>query len=220
MSYKFEEGKEEIIHAVVEKITQCLDEGQTEFCAEFAKQFYGTVALEDLLTWELDDLYGAVVNFWSLIKERKPHQTKIRIYNPEFERDGWQTTHTVVEVICDDMPFLVDSIRMVINRMNISSHLIVHMGGIRVKRDDHNTVDKILTRTASSRSKEVLHEAPIFLEIDRETNPLILEELQQKITKALEDNKMVFEDWEAMRSKVLKTATELDAIPEIGRAHV
>lgn len=49
---------------------------QAEFCAEFAKQLYGTVAMEDLSAWTIDDLYGAVVNFWSLISERAPHETK------------------------------------------------------------------------------------------------------------------------------------------------
>src|SRR5262245_36760010 len=138
MSYKFEEGKDLIIEAVVKKIKETMTGEQMEFCAEFAKQLYNTVALEDLLEWQIDDLYGAVVNFWELITERQPQETKIRVYNPEFERHGWQTTHTVVEVICDDMPFIVDSLRMVINRMGLIAHLIIHMGGIRVKRDKNN----------------------------------------------------------------------------------
>ncbi|MDI1352349.1 MAG: NAD-glutamate dehydrogenase, partial [bacterium] len=121
MSYKFEEGKDVLIEAVVEKIRHSMAGEQSVFCAEFAKQLYSTVALEDLREWDLEDLYGAVVNFWSLISERAPNETKIRIYNPDFERYGWQTTHTVVEVICNDMPFIVDSLRMVINRMGIAS---------------------------------------------------------------------------------------------------
>ncbi len=73
-----------------------------------------------------------------------PTKQKIHIYNPDFERHGWQTTHTVVELICEDMPFIVDSMRMVINRMGISSHLIIHMGGIKVKRDKENRISAIL----------------------------------------------------------------------------
>ena len=37
---------------------------------------------------------------------------KVRVYNPEFEQHGWRTGHTVVEVVTDDMPFLVDSTTM------------------------------------------------------------------------------------------------------------
>ncbi|MBL7478838.1 NAD-glutamate dehydrogenase [Legionella bononiensis] len=216
MSYKFEEGKDVIIEAVVEKIKHSMAGEQAGFCAEFAKQLYGTVALEDLREWDVDDLYGAVVNFWSLIVERSPQETKIRIYNPDFERHGWQTTHTVVEIICDDMPFIVDSLRMVINRMGLTSHLIIHMGGIRVKRDSHNHVCDILPRNGmSSEENNVLHEAPIFMEIDRQTDPLMLEELHKNFERVLEDNRAVFEDWEKMRAEVREAIKELDHVSKV-----
>ncbi|CAM2873545.1 NAD-glutamate dehydrogenase [Legionella worsleiensis] len=216
MSYKFEEGKDVIIDAVVEKVNHSMTGEQAGFCAEFAKQLYGTVALEDLREWDVDDLYGAVVNFWSLIVERSPQETKIKIYNPDFERHGWQTTHTVVEIICDDMPFIVDSLRMVINRMGLTSHLIIHMGGIRVKRDSTNHVCEILPRNGSvSEDKKVIHEAPIFIEIDRQTDPLILEELHKNFERVLEDNRAVFEDWEKMRAEVREAIAELDHVAKL-----
>src|SRR4051794_4141847 len=128
MSYKFEEGKDLIIEAVVAKIKQKMSPEQAELCAAFAKQFLGTVAVDDLQEWNIDDLYGATMNFWACMQNRAPHETKIRIYNPEFERHGWQTTHTVVEVITKDIPFLVDSLRMVITRLGLVSHLVIHLG--------------------------------------------------------------------------------------------
>lgn len=212
MSYKFEEGKELLIESVVEKIKKTMPDKQATFCAQFAEQFYGTVALEDLHAWDKDDLYGAVVNFWSLIAERKPHETKIHIYNPDFERHGWQTTHTVVEVICDDMPFIVDTMRMVINRLGLSSHLIIHMGGIKLKRNAQNQVDEVLPQSASELEEGVLAEAPIFMQIDRQTDPQILQDLHQHFERALEDNRVVFEDWEKMRAQVRAAITELDEV--------
>ncbi|TAL63460.1 MAG: NAD-glutamate dehydrogenase [Legionella sp.] len=214
MSYKFEEGKDLIIDSVIEKIKSTMEGKQAELCAEFAKQLYGTVALEDLREWEADDLYGAVLNFWGLISERAPHEIKIKIYNPDFELDGWQTTHTVVEVICDDMPFLVDSIRLVISRMGFSSHLTIHMGGIRVKRNKKNEVTELLPRDSKQKSKDILFEAPVLLEIDRETDPKILDKLHQNLVKVIEENSVVFEDWEKMRSKVIEVIAELNNVPK------
>ncbi|MGL5742200.1 MAG: NAD-glutamate dehydrogenase [Legionella sp.] len=210
MSYKFEEGKDVLIEAIVDKIKSSMAGDQAELCAEFAKQLYGTVAMEDLSAWNFEDLYGAVVNFWTLISERAPHETKVRIYNPEFERHGWQTTHTVIEIICDDMPFLVDSIRLVIHRMGLASHLTIHMGGIRVKRDEHNKISAILPRNQMLDEKGVVHEAPIFLEIDRQTDPKVLEVLHHGCERALEDNRVVFDDWEKMRAEVREAITEID----------
>jgi glutamate dehydrogenase len=215
MSYKFEEGKEVLIEAIVNRIKESMTGNQAELCAEFAKQLYGTVAMEDLTAWKMDDLYGAVVNFWSLIYERAPHETKIRIYNPDFERHGWQTTHTVIEVICDDMPFLVDSLRLVIHRKGFASHLTIHMGGIRVKRDKENQIKTILPRNANTESRGVIHEAPIFIEIDRQTDPQILKELEDGCVHALEDNRIVFEDWDKMRAKVKEAIVEIDKVSSV-----
>lgn len=215
MSYKFEEGKLALIQAIVDKIKTSMTGDQANLCAEFAQQLYSTVAMEDLAALNIDDLYGAVVNFWSLICERKPNEVKIRIYNPDFERHGWQTTHTVIEIICDDMPFLVDSLRLVIQRMGLACHLTIHMGGIRVKRDKKNKIIKILPRNQGLNEKEVIHEAPIFIEIDRQTDPKVLEELHKRCEHALEDNRVVFEDWGKMRSKVRETITEIDKVSNI-----
>lgn len=209
MSYKFEEGKDILINAVVEKIQHTMTGSQKEMCAEFAKQIYGTVALEDLHEWQIEDLYGAVVNFWSLIAERAPQETKIRIYNPDIERHGWETTHTVIEVISADMPFIVDSIRIVINRMGLASHLVIHMGGIKVKRNDANEITELLPQDTPINTPGIITEAPVFMEIDRQTDPLVLEKLQINIEKALTDNKAVFEDWEKMREKVREAIAEL-----------
>ncbi|MFC3909278.1 NAD-glutamate dehydrogenase [Legionella dresdenensis] len=210
MSYKFEEGKDLVIEAVVNKLNQKMSPDQAHLCTQFVRQFFSTVAMEDLSEWDIDDLYGAAVNYWSLIQQRKPHETKIRIYNPEFERHGWQTTHTVVEIIMDDMPFLVDSLRMVINRLGLVSHLVIHMGSLCVTRDEAGHVTEILPR-GSSNAQSVSVEAAIFIEIDRQTDPAVLGELHRSFERVLEDNRVVVEDWPAMRAKVREVIGELNA---------
>ncbi len=209
MSHKFEEGKELIIAAVVDKIHKELSADQAILCSEFVRQFFATVAPDDLSEWTIEDLYGAAINFWALIKQRTPNEIKIRIYNPDFERHGWQTTHTVVEVICDDMPFLVDSLRLVVNRMGLISHLIIHMGGMHVNRGKDNEVTSVLPRYGTL-PPGVLTEAPILMEIDRLTEPHVLEELHRNFERVLEDNTAVVEDWLIMREKVQEVAQELD----------
>ncbi|STX51725.1 NAD-glutamate dehydrogenase [Legionella busanensis] len=211
MSYKFEESKVLIIDAVVAKIKQKMNSKQAELCAAFVQQFLGTVALDDLQEWDIDDLYGATINFWAFMQNRAPNETKVRIYNPEFERHGWQTTHTVVEIITKDIPFLVDSLRMVITRLGLASHLVIYLGGLCVKRDKENNVVAVLPH-GSGKKQDVLVEAPIFMEIDRQTNPTILEELHRNIERVLDDNRAVVEDWPEMRKKVCEAIEEIDQL--------
>jgi glutamate dehydrogenase len=213
MSHTFEKGKDELISAFVSQLKQKLAGSDGQLCAEFARQFFMTVALDDLQAWSIDDMCGIALNLWSMMKKRAPGETKIRIYNPDEAHDGWQSSHTVVQVICDDMPFLVDSLRIVINRMGMALHLIVHMGGIRLKRGASHEIEAILPRQSDDKDFSSIVEAPIFLEIDRETDPEVLNTLLHHFEQALEDNRAVVEDWMPMRARVRDIIDELDNMP-------
>lgn len=213
MSYKFEEGKDVIIEAVIQKSQYKKDDVLHDVFAEFVRQFYATAALEDLQSRSVDDLYAAAANFITLLHQRAPGEIKTRIYNPDFELHGWQSTHTIIEVLCDDMPFLVDTIRLVLARMHIASFLIIHMGGLHVVRDDRHESLRILKKGAHTQH-QACNEAAVLLEIECQTDPAILEALKLKLGKALDDNRLVAQDWTAMREKVRELTVELDHPPQ------
>ena len=212
MSHTFEEGKDRIIDSAVDQINQKTDKASAVLCSEFFRQCFSTVALDDLHLWTTEALSGAALHFWSTIRTRQPHETKICIYNPKSARDGWETSHTVIEVITDDAPFLVDSMRLIMSRMGFSSHLIIHMGGIRLTRGPDHEVTAILHRRGEI-TPDVILEAPIFMEIDRQTDPRVLEELQRNLERALSENHAVVDDWPAMRESVQAIIMELRDAP-------
>jgi glutamate dehydrogenase len=212
MTHAFEEGKEKLMNALAKQVSKLAKKEQRNLCAAFVRQCFGTVALEDLGLWTIEALSSAAFHFWSMIQTRKPHETKINIYNPTIQRDAWQSTHTIIEVITDDAPFLVDSIRMILNRMGFSTHLIIHMGGIRLIRNDDHEVSTILPRRGESEPNVVI-EAPIFMEIDRVNDPLVMLELEQQIERVLKDTHAVVDDWQAMREKIRDSIYELDRAP-------
>lgn len=210
MLYQFEEGKDAIIKVVTDKIKISVEKKQAGLCAEFVEQFLSTVALEDLSCWQSDDLYAAMLNFWELIYQKSPGEQKIRIYNPVYERHGWQTTHTVIEIIHDDMPFLVDSVHMEINRMELTSHLLVHMGALRVVRDKSNRITQIVKHGDKIDKANVTLEAPIFIQIDRQTNPNVLQVLHDNLETVLSDTRAAVADWHKMRDKLKESIKEID----------
>ena len=82
----------------------------------FVTGYYAGVSPDDLAERKTDDLYGAAAAHLNLARRRTPGVPKVRVYNPQVEQHGWQSTHTIVEIVTDDMPFLIDSVRMVLNR--------------------------------------------------------------------------------------------------------
>ena len=214
MYYRFEEGKDLIIEAVVGKFQHKLPSAQAELCAEFIRQFLSNVALEDLRTWIIDDLYGAMNHLWLSMQKRASNEIKLRIYNPVYEQDGWQSPNTIVELICSDMSFVVDSMRMVCHRTGIASHLIIHMGGVKVKRNPKDGLTAVLPRT-SDMTKGVQVEAPIWMEVDRITDEKAIETLRQEFLSALEDTRVSVEDWQEMRDRVRESVDELMHAPNV-----
>src|SRR3990167_8086338 len=139
---------------IINKIQQCIKKinvpkSEVKLLELFAQRYYVNCSLEDLTERSISDLFGALLSHWNFIYQRKPGESKVRVFNPTLEKDNWQSTHTIVEVSHDDIPFLVDSIRLEITRNNFQIHFIIHFGGLKVKRDDKGKITEILPIGAS-----------------------------------------------------------------------
>src|SRR5918993_1044230 len=191
--------KDELLDKVVARVREQMPEDQASQVEEFARQYYGWVDTDDLEDRSPIDAYGAAVSHWNFAGRREPGEWKVRIYNPHFEEHGWQSTHTVIEMVNDDMPFLVDSTRMEINRQGYAIHMILHPL-MNVRRDEEGRLLEVLPPDADE--EDVISESVIHVEVDRQTEPLVLEDLKQAIQKTLADVKAAVEDWPEMRKRV------------------
>src|SRR5437899_553922 len=125
----------------------------------FIPRYYGQVDPEDLLERQPADLYGAALSHWNFARKRESGHVRVRVFNPTIEEHGWQSTHTIIEIVNDDMPFLVDSVAMEINRHGLTLHLVIHPI-IGVERG----ADGSLVRLAADGSKMRRPESVIPLE--------------------------------------------------------
>ena len=86
--------------------------------------------------------------------------------------DGWTAEGTrVVEVVTDDMPFLVDSVTAELSRHGRAIHLVVHPQFV-VRRDVTGTLIEVLrhVRAPSATATDELVESWMHIEIDRGTD--------------------------------------------------
>src|SRR5579884_4233784 len=97
-----------------------------EAAAHFVWRFFALVAPDDIIYTSFDTLLGMALSLWEFGAERKPGCAKVRLYNPTAEKNGWSLEHTIVEIVNDDMPFLVDSVTAEINRRDRKIHLLLH----------------------------------------------------------------------------------------------
>lgn len=173
---------------------------------KFAKALYSNMSKEDLAKRNDSDLYGAALSLWNSLEKNTTDDPVVRVFNPEVAKDGWQSSHTIVEIISKDMPFLVDSIRMAMTRENIASHLLLHCP-LKIQRDknDHiSGLSNLKTEQESTSTKTVF-----FIEIDRQTDASVIESFKQELESVLVDVSVAVEDWQPIRKKLIAVSKEL-----------
>jgi glutamate dehydrogenase len=199
--------KDELLDKVVGRVRDQLPEDQAPQVEEFVRQYYAWVPLDDLADRSPIDIYGAAVAHWGFVRQRTAGSAKIRVFNPQFEEHGWQSTHTVIEIVNDDMPFLVDSTRMAVNRQGYAIHLMLHPI-MKVKRDGESRLVEALPPDAED--EDAIPESIIHVEIDRQTEPEVLQELNDCIESVLGQVRAAVEDWPDMRERVYSLVSELE----------
>jgi glutamate dehydrogenase len=125
-SARVDKKKANLIDAIVALVREKIPKPATSQVESFVRHYYARVAPEDLVEGDVADLYGAAIAHWNLLRKRAPGAHTIRIYNPNLQEHGWRSTHTIIETVTDDRPFLVDSISMALNRRGFTLHLIIH----------------------------------------------------------------------------------------------
>jgi glutamate dehydrogenase len=132
---------------------------------------------------------------------------KVHAYTPNIEEHGWQSKHSVIEIVTDDMPFLVDSVAMALTRQGSSIHSFVHPI-VKVLRDEDGRLLGLLPWEADGLAESLIH-----VEIDRQAEQASLEELAAELRQALADVQAAVEDWPAMRDQVRRIVAELEEHP-------
>lgn len=204
-------AKHEIINKLPDYLQNRVPAPQQALIQAFAHYYYVNCSLEDLTERSLDDLFGALLSHWNFIYQRHPHETKVRVFNPTLENDGWQSTHTIIEISHDDIPFLVDSIRMEVNRNGLLIHYTIHFGGLKLVRDENGYITKVLP--IGEHHPDASSEAPIYVEIDRQIDAEAMDILSQHIERVLSDVRLSVQDWRAMVERIDEALLELEQNP-------
>ena len=193
-----EAKKKKLIDQVLERAREHLPADQAAQAEGFIRNYYFRAAPEDLLDHAAQDLYGAAISHWHLALRRAPGEHLVRVYNPRMEAHGWHSTHTIVEVVHPDIPFLVDSVRMLLNRHGLTVHLIIHPV-MHLKRDDHGQLLTIHPEDATD--PESAAESLMHFEVDRQ-GAETLQAVEDELHEVLEDVETAVADWKPMQRQL------------------
>ena len=219
MVVKAQDLKTEQIDKVLSIVENRLDKKVAGDAITFVRQYYERPAPEDVLGISPEYLYGSALSLYKFAATRKPGTTKLRAFTPNLEEHGWKTTHSVIEIVNDDMPFLVDSITAALNRRGLTVHQVIHPV-VYVERDEKGA--RLRTFQAEPKGKQKhLRESVMHFEIDEQSDPVVLAEIETALIDTLEDVRLAVADWRPILDRVEAIAKNLkDNPPALDKAEI
>ncbi|XZA01861.1 NAD-glutamate dehydrogenase [Xanthomonas albilineans] len=164
----------------------------------FAEAFYKRMQEDEFPQHTAQEWAALAVSMLEFARKRKPGTANVRVFNPNPKEDGWESSRTVLQIVNDDMPFLVDSVSILLSDLGIGLHVLGHPV-LRMQRDKNGVLESI---------GEGKPESLMVLEIDRQP-PEEMPRVQATIQRILGDVRTIVRDWGGMREKMLTLADDL-----------
>jgi glutamate dehydrogenase len=203
-------NSQRILDALTAHVHEQVADHERDLVATFVEHYYSGTSAADLAERDPANLYGAALTHFNLLRRRQRGTPRLHIYNPQLEQHGWQSTHTIIDLATDDMPFLVDSVRMAINRHNLTSHLIVHPV-FRITRDAKGNVTAATAPAPGDDGREA--EAVMHFEVDRQAEAEVLDALRDEILAVVAQVRRTVDDWLPMRERMLAIVAACERTP-------
>jgi glutamate dehydrogenase len=184
----------------------------------FLQAYYANVDDEDLAPREPAELAGMALAHLIFARRRR-RSALVRVFNPTMLEHGFTSPHTVIEMVNDDMPFLVDSISLALTQRSLTLHFLTHPI-FAVARDGSGTLLSLQERGDGSGAKKrpagtnLRLESFQHIEVDRIVDPAVLNSLAAQIERSMRDVRVACADWGKMRNATRQMTQELSALSE------
>ncbi|MBM7772433.1 glutamate dehydrogenase [Actinokineospora baliensis] len=181
--------------------------------ADLIRLYFRYIPPEEVIGDDPVDLVGAVRSHLRLAEQRVKGRPAVRMLNPAAATDGWSAAGTVVQIVTDDMPYLVESVSAELVRRGVQVQRVVHPIVV-VRRDLAGTLKQVLpTCDVADPPTDAFAESWMYIEVDPITDPDKAREIENGLLSVLNDVREVVEDTDKMTGTATALADELEASP-------
>ena len=187
--------------ALIDKVATAKAKGGVD--ERFVRTFYKNVPPDDILQRPPAALIAAAEALWQFMAERRPGKAKIQILSPVDKANAWTQGRTIVQIVNDDMPFLVDSVTACLNALELVVHLVIHpvVPVVRAGGGKLIAIDEA--------SPDALSESIMQIEIAGRADAALQKKITTDLEAVLGDVRAAVVDWEAMTKKVGQIADDI-----------
>jgi glutamate dehydrogenase len=197
------------IAAAGAKLARRADGGEVR---QYLRAYFANVAAEDLADKPAASLAALAWSQRSFAHKRRRGSVRVRVFNPTLKEHGYTSAHTVVELVADDMPFLVDSMGIVLNQRGMTLHFLAHPI-LTVKRRSDGSLLSLRARDSDKLERGERLESFQHVEVRRIVDAAEMQALAAQIESNMDDVRVACADWMAMCTAARASATGLAQLP-------
>jgi glutamate dehydrogenase len=187
----------ELIDAVIARIHERMGGSDAALAEAFARGYLRVTPGSDITHRDPVDVYASTLGLFRRVERRSDNLPSIWITTPSIDEDGWQSPHTVIDLVTDDRPFIVDSVLQTLRRLGHGVHLLVN-SVLGMERDGAGRLVAVHEAGEGGVAESLIH-----LEVDRVGDPDRVGLLEAELLGVLEEVVLVAGDWPAMRDQML-----------------
>ena len=204
-------ASERSIEHLVERAEEVLRAQGSTVPHGFATRLFARASAEDLAVYTADEIAAFTAQAYAFFAQRRPGAPKIRIYAPEGgPASGQSRSVSVLEIVNDDMPFLVDSVMSELTARHAQVRLVVHPI-LAVSRDAAGNIEKVSADEPVADGGR--RESFIHVHLDRIQDVATQNTLIVGLEQVLADVSVAVQDWRPMLARVGEVIAELKAGP-------
>lgn len=191
------------------KSKKLLKSKDAKLAEQMLNAFLDKIPGKDLSNIAPVNMAYTIDNHLKISKQRKNGDIGISIYTPTLKKYGWDDRRTIIDIVNDDMAFLVDSVVAEIIRQGYQIKAFIHPI-VQVKHDDSGKIDSI----KSEGSKNTSAQSHMHIELNRVISKEQIQELEMGIRSVLTDTRYANLDWISIREKLLNTKEIISSAPK------
>lgn len=172
----------------------------------FLSQLYQHSPEIDLRKFSLEEIVEGLALLWDKLQKRQSGEVNINIYFWRAQQSSALSDRLIIDVVNDDMPFLVDSLLGCLSQEGMRSRVVMHPVFV-VQRDQEGNL--ISLQAPNGVAKEGRFESVIHCEVVEGASPEMVDILQQRLKELFQDVRLATRDWQKMREKITSATDEL-----------
>ena len=177
----------------------------------FIQLFFEDATQDETESYDSHTLFQMALSFWRFSTKRKPGQALLRVFNPTQDDDHWRSSNTILQLVCDDMPFLVDSLLGELSEQDLNLHVVLHPV-VQVVRDNQGKRTS-LARTEIEPPPSTIRESMIQVEFDHHSEEKVIDIIRSRIETVIHHVTVVVADFDSMITRMSDAVQGLQDTP-------